>query len=201
MFTFNPDLFALPFLLKTGSLLVQDVALGLDLFQHLLQAQQLRVVLVEVLHQLLLLIQVVVNHLSLPEFSLGGLQLMGDVDVPFLQPLALAFHLLLLVLQALQLFLLFTDQIPLLLLHILQLLSEFAYFDLVVGLLLGALLVLAPLVLNVFLELPDELLLALACLQQVLLGLGVLLVALLHLPLQVLPNLSLNILLQHFYLS
>lgn len=126
---------------------------------------------------------------------------MGDVDVPFLQPLALAFHLLLLVLQALQLFLLFTDQIPLLLLHILQLLSEFAYFDLVVGLLLGALLVLAPLVLNVFLELPDELLLALACLQQVLLGLGVLLVALLHLPLQILPNLSLSVLLQHFYLS
>ena len=126
---------------------------------------------------------------------------MGDVDVPFLQPLALAFHLMLLVLQALQLFLLFTDQIPLLLLHILQLLSEFAYLGLIVGLLLGALLVLAPLVLNVFLELPDELLLALACLQQVLLGLGVLLVALLHLPLQVLPNLSLNILLQHFYLS
>ena len=126
---------------------------------------------------------------------------MGDVDVPFLQPLALAFHLMLLVLQALQLFLLFTDQIPLLLLHILQLLSEFAYFDLVVGLLLGALLVLAPLVLNVFLELPDELLLALACLQQILLGLGVLLVTLLHLPLQILPNLSLSILFQHFYLS
>ena len=126
---------------------------------------------------------------------------MGDVDVPFLQPLALAFYLLLLVLQALQLFLLFTDQIPLLLLNILQLLSEFPYLGLVVGLLLGALLVLAPLVLNVFLELPDELLLALACLQQVLLGLGVLLVALLHLPLQILPNLSLSVLLQHFYLS